>query len=134
MAGVKKTYVLSVFACFFILSACAPFLSTYPENAVVLSFSSDVWGGTDFDETLKKKVFAEALKSKSTRRLERLIPFESSGKADIKLFRSYYEVDASKFPPLIGSGYELIIVPNGETNVRLTNKRTGLSWRVSLGL
>lgn len=116
------------------LSSCAPKLFGYPSNADVLLFSADVWGGTHFSESLKKQVFKDALSAKGVKRLEQYVPFESVGGADVQWFLAYYEVDATQFPPALESGFELVVIPNGEPKeLFITNKRTGVSWLVKLG-
>ena len=129
----KQAYVLGLLCLVSLLSGCVPKFYGYPSEANVLVFSADVWGGTHFDDELKKKALSEALSSKTTRRLEQHVPYESIGGAEVQWFLAFYEVDASSLPPALSSGFELVVIPNGEPKeVTITNKRTGISWLVKL--
>lgn len=113
-------------------SACIPSQRVYPSDASILIFSADVWGGTPFDEAEKKTVFMKALSSKTKERIEQDIPYKIEGKAKVSWFLAFYEVDASKLPPSLSSGFELVVSPNTASELTLTNNISGVSWLVKL--
>ena len=117
------------------LGGCMP-LRGASRQQVSLFFSAEVWGGSPFSEIEKKQVFVEALKSKQSAFLLRLVPFEIlESSVLVSNFVAVYEVNARVGLPQIKSGYRVELdIPLSKPPERITlvNKLTGVSWSIRL--
>ncbi len=125
-------WLLVTLSLILLCSACLPSQRAYPNDANILTFSADIWGGTPFNEAQKKNLFVKALSSKTKERIEQDIPYTLEGNAEVSWFLAFYEVDARKLPPSLNNGFELVVANGTASELKLTNSINGVSWLVKL--
>lgn len=125
-------WLLITLSLILLCSACVPSQRVYPSDANILTFSADIWGGTPFNEDQKKNLFVKALSSKTKERIEQHIPYKLEGNAKVSWFLAFYEVDATKLPPNLNNGFELVVSNGTASELKLTNSMNGVSWLVKL--